>query len=124
MTFAPPILSQAPGHPPEKATVSLSTLGDELILQVPDATDIPANWEVYPILGTDPEDPDWQGQTQPTGIWDDASEEALKLNGIELRIPREALETYLNEEVELRYKFADESSLEPCSEPLMLCIET
>lgn len=47
----------------------------------------------------------------------------VKLTGIELRIPKAELEKYLNTEVELRYKFADESSMEPCSQPLKLYIE-
>ncbi|MFJ2323861.1 hypothetical protein [Pseudomonas sp. NPDC087817] len=124
MTFAPPTLPQCLPHSPETATVNLSAVSDDLIVQVPDSTDIPANWEVYPILGADPEEPDWEGRQQPTGVWDDVSEDALKLNGIELRIPREALETYLHQEIELRYKFVDESSMDPYSEPLRLIIES
>ncbi|WP_339527027.1 hypothetical protein [Pseudomonas sp. EL_65y_Pfl2_R96] len=124
MTFAPPILPQLLKHEPEKATVKLSHLGDDLIVRVPDPRDIPPNWEVYPILGADTEEPDWKGLEGPTGAWDDASDDMAKLTGIELRIPKVELEKYKNTEVELRYKFADESSLEPCSEPLRLYIET
>ncbi|MBK5525730.1 hypothetical protein JFT91_24285 [Pseudomonas sp. TH08] len=124
MIFASPTLPQCLPHSPETATVNMSLLSDDLIIQVPDSTDIPANWEVYPILGADPEEPDWEGRQQATGIWHDVSEDALKLNGIELRIPRDALETYLHQEIELRYKFVDESSMDPYSEPLRLTIES
>jgi hypothetical protein len=38
-------------------------------------------------------------------------------------MPKEALRPYLNREVELRYKFCDESSMEPFSQVLRLRIE-
>jgi hypothetical protein len=123
MTFAPPTLAHGPEHPPASATVSLASLGDDLILKVPDAPDTPANWDVYPILGSDPDEPEWRGLAEPTGVWNDLLDDMVSLTAIELSIPREALEKYLNRSVELRYKFADESSLEPCSEPLLLTVE-
>lgn len=123
MTFASAYLAQFPKHPADQATIQLSTLGEDLIVRVPDPNDIPPNWDVYPILGTNTEEPDWEGLAEPTGAWDEASDDMVKLTGIELRVPKAELEKYLNTEVELRYKFADESSLEPCSEPLKLYIE-
>ncbi|MHC8383665.1 hypothetical protein [Pseudomonas sp. LB3P14] len=123
MTFAIPMLPRFPSDEPDKATVKLSDLSDDLIVRVPDPNDIPPNWDVYPILGADTEAPDWKGLAEPTGVWDDASDDMVKLTGIELRIPKAELEKYQNAEVELRYKFADESSLEPCSEPLRLYFE-
>jgi hypothetical protein len=105
-------------------TPQLSTLPDVLIVQVPDSSDFPANWSVYPILGDDPEEPEWIGEEVNTGTWDDAEDEMEKLTGIELQIPKEALRPYLNRVVELRYKFCDESSMEPFSEVLRLRIET
>lgn len=123
MTFAIAHLPQFPDHPADQATIQLSTLSEDLIVRVPDPNDIPPNWDVYPILGTNTEEPDWEGLAEPTGVWDEASDDMVKLTGIELRIPKAELEKYLNTEVELRYKFADESSLEPCSEPLRLYIE-
>ncbi|MBN3863060.1 hypothetical protein HCU66_12565 [Pseudomonas frederiksbergensis] len=123
MTFAIAYLPQFPDHPADQATIPLSTLSEDLIVRVPDPNDIPPNWDVYPILGTNTEEPDWEGLAEPTGVWDEASDDMVKLTGIELRVPKSELEKYLNTEVELRYKFADESSLEPCSEPLRLYIE-
>ncbi|HJR29688.1 MAG TPA: hypothetical protein VJ889_13340 [Pseudomonas sp.] len=123
MTFASASLPQFPDHPADQATIQLSTFSEDLIVRVPDPNDIPPNWDVYPILGTNTEQPDWEGLAEPTGVWDEASDDMVKLTGIELRIPKTELEKYLNTEVELRYKFADESSLEPCSEPLKLYIE-
>lgn len=123
MTFAIPVLPLFPSHEADKATVKLSNLSDSLIVRVPDPNDIPPNWEVYPILGADTEEPDWKGLEEPTGDWDDASDDMVKRRGIELRVPKAELEKYQNTEVELRYKFVDESSMEPCSEPLRLYIE-
>jgi hypothetical protein len=123
MTFAIAHLPQFPEHSADRATIQLSTLSEDLIVRVPDPNDIPPNWDVYPILGTNTEEPDWEGLAEPTGVWDDACDDMVKLTGIELRIPKTELEKYLNTEVQLRYKLADESSLEPCSEPLILFIE-
>ncbi|WP_426235561.1 hypothetical protein [Pseudomonas sp. TWP3-2] len=123
MTFAIAQLPQFPDHAADVVTVQLSSLGEDLIVRVPDDQDTPSNWEVYPILGADPDEPDWQGSSEPTGIWNEELDDMVGVTGIELRIPKSALENYLNATVELRYKFADESSLEPCSEPLNLHIE-
>ena len=60
-----------------------------------------------------------QGINQGSELGD----EMEKLTGIELHIPKEALIPYLHREIELRYKFLDESSIEPFSEPLTLQIE-
>ncbi|MCF4994171.1 hypothetical protein GIW70_11530 [Pseudomonas syringae] len=122
MTFAQPILAQFPDHPTDQASVSLSALTEALLVQVPDSNDIPANWSVYPILGEDPQNPDWTGAEEETGVWDDATDDALKRTNIELRIPQAVLEHYLNRPIILRYKFQDESSLEPCSLPVKLHI--
>jgi hypothetical protein len=103
-------------------TLQLSVLPDVLIVQVPDSSDFPANWSVYPILGDDPEQPEWAGEEVDTGTWDDAEDDMEKLTGIELQISRQALHAYLNTDVELRYKFVDESSMEPFSQPLRLRI--
>ncbi|WP_237884716.1 hypothetical protein [Pseudomonas sp. PGPR40] len=124
MTFAIAYLPQFPDHPVDQVTIRLSTLSEDLIIRVPDPNDIPPNWDVYPILGTNTEEPDWEGLAEPTGVWDEASDDVVKRTGIELRIPKAELENYLNTEVELRYKFADESSMEPCSEPLRLYMES
>jgi uncharacterized membrane-anchored protein len=90
---------------------------------VPDSSDFAANWSVYAILGDDPEEPEWASEEVNTGTWEDAEDEMEKLTGIELHIPKEALIPYLHREIELRYKFLDESSIEPFSEPLTLQIE-
>ncbi|CAI8874319.1 Integron gene cassette protein [Pseudomonas sp. IT-347P] len=121
--YAAPTLSQIAASSSDILTLQLSALPDVLIVQVPDSSDFPANWSVYPILGDDPEEPDWEGEEVNTGTWDDAEDEMEKLTGIELQLPKEALQPYLNGEVELRYKFFDESSMEPCSEVLRLRIE-
>jgi hypothetical protein len=75
------------------------------------------------VIGDAPEEPEWQGLSKPTGTWDDALDDMVGLTGIELSIPRFELEKYLNSTVELRYKFADEASLEPSFEPLKLYVE-
>jgi hypothetical protein len=124
MTFAPPILPQLPGHEPEKVTVTLSSLNDTLNVLIPDSDEIPPDWTVYLILGADAEYPEWDSHDVPTGIWDDPIDDAITTRkGIELEIPKAELEKYKNRAVELRYKFLDESSFEPCSEPLLLHIE-
>ena len=124
MNFPSPILPQFPprdaGHP---SVITLSQLRGFLIVQVPEPNDIPPNWDVYPIFGADPEEPDWRGEEEPTGYWDDAIEDMVKRTGIELKIPKAGMEEYAGRTVELRYRFADESSLEPCSEPLLILIE-
>lgn len=122
MTFAIAQLPQFPDQVADTVTVQLSSLGEDLIVRIPDKQDTPSNWEVYPILGDDPDEPQWQGPSEPTGLWSDELEDMLSAAEIELFIPRTELEKYLNTTVELRYKFADESSLEPCSEPLKLLI--
>ncbi|MBC8995079.1 hypothetical protein IAI51_00850 [Pseudomonas sp. N40(2020)] len=125
MTFASPTLTltQFLPHSSETVTVNLSELSDHLIVEVPDSSDFAANWSVYAILGDDPEEPEWAGEEVDTGAWDDAEDEMEKLTGIELQIPKEVLKTYVSCEIELRYKFQDESSMEPFSAPLMLRIE-
>lgn len=122
--YAAPTLSKMAAQSSCTLTLQLSTLPDVLIVQVPDSSDFPANWSVYPILGDDPEEPEWIGEEVDTGTWDDAEDEMEKLTGIELQIPKEALRPHLNRVVELRYKFCDESSMEPFSEVLRLRIET
>ncbi|MGN8125435.1 hypothetical protein ACTJK9_27105 [Pseudomonas sp. 22082] len=124
MTFAAAHLPQFPDHASDSIMLRLSTLDDDLIVRVPDGQNTPPNWDVYPILGDDPEEPEWLGLSEPTGVWDDVLDDMVGLTGIELSIPRFELEKYLNSTVELRYKFADEASLEPSSEPLTLHIET
>jgi len=121
--YAAPTLSQMAAQSSCTLTLQLSTLPDVLIVQVPDSSDFPANWSVYPILGDDPEEPEWAGEEVNTGTWDDAEDEMEKLTGIELQIPKEVLRQYLNRNVELRYKFSDESSMEPFSQALKLRIE-
>lgn len=124
MSFSAPMLPQFPSQAPDEvAIVTLSDLTDDLIVRVPDPQDIPPNWDVYPILGANPQEPEWQGVQQPTGIWDDVTEDMLNLARIELTIAKAELEKYLGAVVALRYKFADESSLEPCSEPLLIRVE-
>ncbi|CAI8835872.1 hypothetical protein [Pseudomonas sp. IT-P395] len=121
--YAAPTLSKMAARSSCTLTLQLSTLPDVLIVQVPDSSDFPANWSVYPILGDDPEEPEWAGEEVNTGTWDDAEDEMEKLTGIELQIPKEVLRQYLNRNVELRYKFSDESSMEPFSQALKLRIE-
>lgn len=104
------------------AVISLSMLEDDLILEVPDQKGIAPSWDVYPILGMDPDEPDWTGTEEPAGYWNDRIDDAVKLTGIELKVPKAVLEDYRNMEIELRYKFADESSLEPYSAPVLLHI--
>jgi hypothetical protein len=123
MNYAAPTLSQIAASASDTLTLQLSMLPDVMIVQVPDSSDFPANWSVYPILGDDPEEPEWAGEEVNTGTWDDAEDEMEKLTGIELQMPKEALRPYLNREVELRYKFCDESSMEPFSQVLRLRIE-
>ncbi|WP_392885278.1 hypothetical protein ACF6ZU_16910 [Pseudomonas migulae] len=124
MNFPLPILPQFPrSESHQTAVVTLSQLRDCLIVKLPEPEDFPPNWDVYPILGRDPEEPDWRGIEEPTGFWDDALEDVVNRTGIELKIPKAELEKYGGTTVELRYKFADESSLEPCSEPLLILIE-
>lgn len=123
MNFSSPTLPRFPHpHPAEPAVIALSELRDCLIVRVPEPNDIPPNWDVYPILGADPDEPDWRGVEEPTGYWDDAMEDMVKRTGIELKIPKTDLAQYQGRKIELRYKFADESSLEPCSEPLLILI--
>ncbi|UUT13595.1 hypothetical protein NQ186_05305 [Pseudomonas zeae] len=121
--YAAPTLSQIAASSSDILTLQLSTLPDVLTALVPDSSDFPANWSVYPILGDDPETPLWAGEEVDTGTRDDAEDEMEKLMGIELQIPKEALRPYLNTDVELRYKFVDESSMEPFSQALTLRIE-
>ena len=121
--YAAPTLSQIAASSSDILTLQLSTLPDVLTALVPDSSDFPANWSVYPILGDDPETPLWAGEEVDTGTWDDAEDEMEKLTGIELQLPKEVLRPYLNREIELRYKFCDESSMEPFSEVLRLRIE-
>ena len=123
VNYAAPTLAQMTSSASDALTLQLSVLPDVLIVQVPDSSDFPANWSVYPILGDDPEEPEWIGEEVDTGTWDDAEDEMEKLTGIELQLPKEALRPYLNREVELRYKFCDESSMEPFSQVLRLRIE-
>jgi hypothetical protein len=123
MHFAAPTLTHAAPAQDDCVTLQLSQLPDILTVQVPDSSDFAANWSVYAILGSDAEEPEWEGDEVDTGAWDDAEDEMEKLFDIEVQLPKEALQPYLNREVELRYKFRDESSMEPYSLPLRMRIE-
>jgi len=123
MHFSAPTLTHAAPAKDDCVTVHLSQLPDILTVQVPDSSDFAANWTVYAILGSDAEEPEWEGDEVDTGAWDDAEDEMEKLFDIEVQLPKEALQPYLGREVELRYKFRDESSMEPYSLPLRLRIE-
>ena len=85
MTFAAAHLPQFPDHASDSIILRLSTLDDDLIVHVPDGQNTPPNWDVYPILGDDPEEPEWQGLSEPTGVWDDALDDMVGLTGIELQ---------------------------------------
>lgn len=61
MMLAPPHLAQLSNQEPEITAVKLSTLSDTLKILVPDSDYFRANWDVYPILGDDPDAPDWAG---------------------------------------------------------------
>ncbi|TVT84654.1 hypothetical protein [Pseudomonas sp. H3(2019)] len=124
MSFSIPVLIQSPvGTPVKVATVTLSSLSGALKVQIPDSDEIPANWDVYLILGADVDNPDWAGPEKPTGVWDDVCGEPIKVTGLELEVPKAELEKHKNGTIELRYKFSDESSLTPSSEPVRLRIE-
>lgn len=123
MHFAAPTLSNAAPAQDDCVTLQLSRLPEILTVQVPDSSDFAANWSVYAILGSDGEEPEWEGDEVDTGAWDDAEDEMEKLFDIEVQLPKEALQPYLGREVELRYKFRDESSMEPYSQALRLRIE-
>lgn len=124
MSFSIPVLTQFPaGTLVEEATIALSSLSGALTVQIPDSDEFPANWEVYLILGADVENPDWAGPEVSTGIYDDACDDLIKVTGLELEVPKAELEKHKNGTIELRYKFSDESSLTPSSEPVLLRIE-
>ncbi|MBV4487289.1 hypothetical protein HU727_017025 [Pseudomonas sp. SWRI153] len=123
MHFAAPTLAHVAPAQHDRITLQLSQLPDILTVEVPDSSDLSASWSVYAILGSDAEEPEWEGDEVDTGAWDDAGDEMEKLFDIEVQLPKEALQPYLNREVELRYKFRDESSMEPYSQALRLWIE-
>jgi len=123
MHFAAPIVADVAPAQDDCVILQLSRLPDILTVQVPDSSDFAANWTVYAILGSDGEEPEWEGDEVDTGAWDDAEDEMEKLFDIEVHLPKEALQPYLGREVELRYKFRDESSMEPYSQALRLRIE-
>lgn len=124
-TFAMPILVQFSDKPTESVKISLSEIGENLEVQIPDSNEISANWSVYPILGADRNSPEWTGQQVAAGTWDDAREDYVKLTGLKVTVPRAALQKYLNKEVGLRYRFSNESSYDLYSEPsVKLKIET
>lgn len=123
MHFAAPTLTHTAPAQHDRVTVQLSQMPEILTVQVPDSSDFAANWSVYAILGSDAEEPEWEGDEVDTGAWDDAEDEMEKLFDIEVQLPKEALQPYLGREVELRYKFRDESSMEPYSQALRMRIE-
>ena len=75
MHFAAPTLTHAAPAQDDCVTVQLSQLPDILTVQVPDSSDFAANWSVYAILGSDAEDPEWEGDEVDTGAWDDSEDE-------------------------------------------------
>lgn len=123
MHFSAPIVTDVAPAQDNRIILQLSRLPDILTVQVPDSSDFAANWTVYAILGSDAEEPEWEGDEVDTGAWDDAEDEMEKLFDIEVQLPKEALRPYLGREVELRYKFRDESSMEPYSQALKLRVE-
>ncbi|CAH0246186.1 hypothetical protein [Pseudomonas brassicacearum] len=116
--FALPILTQFSGNKPaEKITINLSKLEANLEVQIPDSNEISADWSVYPILGANKDHPDWSGQQVAAGTWDDANDGMVKLTGLKVTVPKAELQKYLGRQVELRYRFANESGYDLYSDP-------
>ncbi|WP_434626135.1 hypothetical protein J3P84_23005 [Pseudomonas sp. Z1-29] len=109
--FDPPILS-----------ISLSALGNTLNVLIPDADGISADWWVFPTLRAD-NIPDWEGEQVPAGRWDDPDQGPIKLTGLRVIVPEKELRRYIGKEVELQYRFSNESSQDIHSAPVKLKIE-
>jgi len=116
--FTLPILTQFSGNKPaEKVTIKLSKLGANLEVQIPDSNEISADWSAYPILGANKDQPEWSGPQVAAGTWDDANDGMVKLMGLKVTVPKAELQKYLGRQVELRYRFANESGYDLYSDP-------
>lgn len=123
MELAAPSLAQiATGNSSADIVISLSKLNTPLEVIIPDSADIPAENDVYAILGNDEENPDWLSAKVQAGQWNDATEEPERALGLKVYVSKKELESYENDTVMLRYQTSGESGLTITSRPLKLHI--
>ncbi|MGF0239877.1 hypothetical protein ACQR3P_24650 [Rhodococcus sp. IEGM1300] len=123
MELAAPSLTQtSTGNSSADIVISLSKLNAPLEVIIPDSADIPAENDVYAILGNDEENPDWLGAKVQAGRWNDATEEPERALGLKVYVSKKELERYENNTVVLRYQTSGESSMTATSHALKLHI--
>jgi len=102
-TYKKPVLVQFPDA--DEVTIDLASLGSGLKFTVPDLDKIEYEWEVAPVLGSEPVE--WADRKALASYDDEGN--AQKLTELELTVPKARLEKYRGQVVELRYRYFSES---------------
>jgi hypothetical protein len=114
----------APGlNVPIKAEINLGSLAGPLVLSIPDNAMLYPEGTVYPILGKNPEDPEWEGEEINAGEWQEDKEEFERTLNLTLEVPKTALEQFKDKTIQLRYLSIGESSMLFSSVPVSLVIK-
>ena len=118
MTHPAPSLKGSTTH-----VVSLSSPEESVHIIIPDSANIGPEQDVRAILGADDKTPDWAGDYDPIGRWNEETEEVERTPDFSVSVPLKALEKYMNTTVSLRYQSRNESSDVTSSLPLVLSIK-
>ena len=102
-TYKKPVLVQFPDA--DEVIINLSDVEDGLKFSIPELEKIVNEWDVAPILGSEPVE--WADRKSLV-TWDEEGN-PQKLAVLELSVPKARLEKYRGQVVELRYKFFSES---------------
>jgi hypothetical protein len=102
-TYKKPVLVQFPDT--DEVTIDLADLESGLKFRIPDLDKVGYEWEVAPLLGSEPVE--WVDRKSLAPYDDEGN--AQKLTELELTVPKARLEKYRGQVVELRYRFFSES---------------
>ncbi|CAN1597564.1 hypothetical protein [Pseudomonas mediterranea] len=119
-TYKKPVLVQFPDT--DEVTIDLTDLESGLKFIIPELDKIGYEWEVAPILGSEPVE--WADRKSLASYDDEGN--AQKLTVLELTVPKARLEKYRGQVVELRYRYFSESDGygdEMVSAPVRLKVE-
>ncbi|UZE24600.1 hypothetical protein LOY67_04085 [Pseudomonas sp. B21-056] len=106
-TYKKPVLTRYSDTDPntDVVTVHLADLEGGLKFRIPDLDKIGYEWEVAPVLGSEPVE--WADRKSLSSYDDEGN--AQKLTVLELTVPKARLEKYRGQVVELRYRYFSES---------------
>lgn len=109
---------------PNQAEVSLSKFTGPLVVSIPNDAELFPGGTVCAILGEDPEEPAWEGDSINAGKWQEDTEEYQRLSNLTVEVPKQVLLQFKGKTTQLRYQAIGESGLSISSEPISLTVTT